>query len=153
MSAPVTENDDVRRLRAHRTFDRAVELLLGHDMMKFARLWAPDGTMDFPFAVADQPSHLQGREAVVEYLSDYTAMVDVRDVRVHKIHSTGDPDTLVVEWEASGLVATIGRKYRLPYIAVITVGPDGIRSYRDYWNLALAADAFVPADRLAAGVA
>lgn len=144
-----SESDDqARRDRARSTFNRAVELLLAHDMTGFAHLWAPTGTMDFPFAAGDQPAHLDGRDAVEEYLGGYTAMVDVRDARVHAVHTTADPDTLVAEWEASGVVVATGRDYRMPYVAVISVGPDGIISYRDYWNLAVAADAFVPVTSL-----
>jgi len=136
--------DNNRRNRAHSTFDRAVELLLQHDMVGFAQLWAPAGTMDFPFAAGDQPTHLDGRDAFVEYLRHYTDMVDVRDVQVHAVHTTADPDTLVAEWAASGVVVTTGRPYRMPYIAVITVGPEGITGYRDYWNLAVVAEALTP---------
>lgn len=141
-----SDSDDARRDRARRTFDRATELLLEHDMTGFAHLWAPDGTMDFPFAAGDQPAHLVGRDAVVRYLADYTAMVDVRDVQVHAVHTTGDPDVLIAEWEASGIVVATGRPYRMPYVAVISVGPEGITSYRDYWNLAVAGDAFAAAE-------
>jgi len=137
----------IRRDRARSTFDRAVELLLQHDMIGFAQLWAPAGTMDFPFAAGDQqPTRLDGRDAVMEYLRHYTDMVDVRDVQVHAVHTTGDPDTLVAEWAASGVVVATSRPYRMPYIAVITVGPEGITGYRDYWNLAVIADALTPTD-------
>jgi ketosteroid isomerase-like protein len=142
----VPGSDEARRDRARDTFDRAVALLLKHDMNGFAHLWAPTGTMDFPFAVGDQPLRLEGRPAIVDYLAGYTDMVDVRDVRVLVVHATGDPDTLVVEWESTGVAVATGREYRMPYVAVITVGPDGISSYRDYWNLAVAAAAFTPAD-------
>lgn len=147
-----SDSDDVRRDLARRIFERSVELLLQHDMTGFGRLWAPAGTMDFPFAAGDQPAHLEGRDAVVEYLRGYTSMVDVRSATVHVVHTTADPDTLVVEWEASGVVVATGRPYRMPYVAVISVGPEGITSYRDYWNLAVAADAFTPTDP-AAGAA
>lgn len=150
-----SDSDDIRRDRARSTFDRAVELLLQHDMTGFGHLWAPTGTMDFPFATGDQPAHLDGRDAVVAYLADYTAMVDVRDAQVHTVHITGDPDTLVAEWEATGVVVATGRPYRMPYVAVISVGPEGITSYRDYWNLAVAAEPFTPATAVtpAGGVA
>ncbi len=139
-----SDSANTRRDRARGIFDRAVELLLLHDMTGFAHLWAPAGTMDFPFATGEQPSHLDGRDAVVEYLRHYTDMVDVRDVQVHAVHTTGDPDTLVAEWAASGVVVATGRPYRMPYVAVITVGPEGITGYRDYWNLAVVADAMSP---------
>ncbi|MHA6617871.1 hypothetical protein [Pseudonocardia sp. DLS-67] len=38
--------------------DRALELLLAHDMAGFAGLWAADGTMEFPFAPDGYPRRL-----------------------------------------------------------------------------------------------
>jgi len=153
MSAECT-SDAARRAQASRpreTFVRAVQLLSDHDMLGFANLWAQDGTMDFPFAVGDQPRHLEGREAVVEYLRHYTDMVDVRDSVVHVIHDTADPDTIVVEWESSGVVVATARPYRMPYVAVITVGAEGIVSYRDYWSVAAVTDAMTSEDQSSVG--
>ncbi|PRY39824.1 nuclear transport factor 2 family protein [Umezawaea tangerina] len=129
-------SDEARRERARERFDRALALLVDHDMEAFAHLWAPEGTMDFPFAVDGQPERLEGRQAVVDYLAHYTDMVDVRAVEVHAVHPMLDPDTIVVEFEASGVVVATGLDYAMPYIAVITVGDEGITSYRDYWTLA-----------------
>lgn len=137
--------------RPRETFARAVQLLNHHDMLGFANLWAPDGTMDFPFADGDRPRHLDGRAAVVEYLHHYTDMFDVRDSVVQVIHDTADPDTIVVEWEASGVVIATARPYRMPYVAVITVGAGGIVSYRDYWSAAMVADAMTSADQTRVG--
>lgn len=128
-------DDQSRRDRASSTFDRAMQLLLEHDMSGFAALWAPNGTMTFPFASGEQPKRLDGRAAVAEYLRYYTDLVDIREVSVDTLHHTDDPDTLVVEFTASGVVVATGLPYTLPYIAVITVGENGITSYRDYWDL------------------
>lgn len=106
-------------------------------------------TVDLAAALPDLRivvDHLDGRDAVREYLRHYADTVDVRDVQVHAVHTTGDPDTLVAEWAASGVVVTTGLPYRMPYVAVITVGPEGITSYRDYWNLAVVARALTPID-------
>lgn len=137
-------NGQSRRDRARSTFDRGVQLLLDHDMAGFAALWAPHGTMTFPFASGEQPKQLDGRGAVTEYLRDYTNLVDIREIRVHAVHHTGDPDTLVAEFTASGVVVATGRAYTLPYIAVITVAEDGITGYRDYWDLAVIASSLEP---------
>lgn len=37
------------------------------------------------------------------------------------------------------------------YVAVITVGPDGVRHYRDYWNSLAAAAAMGGVDAMRAG--
>jgi len=64
-----------------------------------------------------------------------------REDAVHAIRNA-----VHAESAASGVVVTTGRPYRMPYIAVITVGPEGITGYRDYWNLAVAAEALTPID-------
>lgn len=136
-----TDTDASLRQRTNAVVDRAFELLLAHDMTAFAQLWAPDGTMEFPFAGPGQPARLEGRAAVEEYLADYTQMLDVRRIVSQTRHQTLTPDTVIVEFEVEGVAVAAQQPYAMRYIAVITVGPDGIRGYRDYWSPAAAADA------------
>ncbi|MBO0681282.1 nuclear transport factor 2 family protein [Mycolicibacterium sp. S2-37] len=137
----MSAQDDERRRRANHTIDRALELLLAHDMTGFAMLWAPHGTMEFPFAGPGQPSRLDSRAAVLDYLAGYTEMLDVRNVIAQTRHQTLDPDTVVVEFDVEGVAVATQRPYLMRYIAVITVGDDGIVNYRDYWSPSAAADA------------
>jgi uncharacterized protein len=132
----VTEQltDDARRRRAEDTVDRALDLLPAKDMAGFAALWAPDGTLEFPFAPPGYPARLDGRDAVRDYLAGYPDLVDVREIASRTRHATTDPDTVVVEFEAAGFSVATGAPYRLRYIAVITVTDAGIASYRDYWS-------------------
>lgn len=123
-------------------FDRAVRLLLAHDMAGFAGLWAVDGTMEFPFAVPGGVRRLEGRAAVADYLSDYTSIVDVRTVPAPVVHTTGDPEVIVAEFAAEGVAVATGEPYRMPYVAVIRVRDGEIVEYRDHWNLAVAGHAF-----------
>jgi ketosteroid isomerase-like protein len=134
-------DDQARRDRANAVFDRALDLLLAHDMTGFANLWAPDGSMEFPFAGPDQPPRLAGRSAVVDYLADYTTMLDVRGIVSQVRHQTLDPNTVIAEFEVEGVAVATGAPYRMRYIAVVTVGADGIRNYRDYWSPLAAAEA------------
>lgn len=136
-----TSTEQARREHTNTVIDRALELLLAHDMDGFAQLWAPNGTMEFPFATAGQPLRLDGRSAVADYLSGYTDMLDVRAVASQIRHQTDDPSTVVVEFEVDGVAVAAQAPYRLRYIAVITVGEDGIENYRDYWSPLAAAEA------------
>jgi uncharacterized protein len=129
--------------------DRAIDLLLAHDMAGFAGLWAVDGTMEFPFAPDGYPQRLDGRAAVTEYLRDYTDHVDVRAIPRRTVHRTLDPDVVVVEFEADGTAVRTGRPYRMRYISVITVREGEIAAYRDYWSPLAAAEALGGADQLA----
>ncbi len=131
--------------RPQEVVDRALELLLAHDMAGFAGLWAVDGVMEFPFAAGDSPQRLDGRAAVAEYLKDYNDHVHPEAVTARTVHQTLDPEVVVVEFEAAGTVvstvATTGRAYRMRYIAVITVRAGEIARYRDYWSPLAAAEA------------
>lgn len=120
--------------------DRAMDLLLAHDMAGFAGLWAVDGTMEFPFAPAGSPQRLEGRAAVAEYLRDYTDMADVQAIPGRTVHQTVDPDVVVVEFAVDGAAVRTGRPYRMRYICVITVRDGEIAGYRDYWNPLAAAE-------------
>ena len=132
--------EEARRKHANAVLDRALDLLLAHDMAGFAQLWAPDGTMEFPFAAAGQPARLDGRSAVADYLSGYTEMLDVRAIVSEVRHQTGDPSTVILEFEVDGVAVAAQKPYRMRYVAVVTVGADGIENYRDYWSPLAAAE-------------
>lgn len=135
-----TWTEQARREHANAVIDRALHLLLAHEMTEFAQLWAPNGTMEFPFAAAGQPSRLDGRSAVVDYLSGYTEMLDVRSISSEIRHQTDDPSTVIVEFEVEGVAVAAQKPYRMRYIAVVTVSEDGIENYRDYWSPLAAAE-------------
>jgi uncharacterized protein len=128
------DTSEMRRTHANAVLDRAMDLLLAHDMTGFAHLWAPSGTAEFPFAGPGQPQRLDGRAAVVDYLAGYTDMLDVRGITSQTRHQTLDPDTVIVEFEANGVAVESQKPYRMRYVAVVTVHDDGIASYRDYWS-------------------
>ena len=129
--------------------DRALELLLAHDMAGFADLFAVDGVAEFPFAPSGYPQRLDGRAAVAEYLRDYTDHFDVRAIVGKTVHQTVDKEVVVLEFEVEGIGVPPSRPYRMRYICVITVRGGEIAHYRDYWNPLGAADALGGADRLA----
>jgi ketosteroid isomerase-like protein len=122
-----------RRKRAHQAVDGLHAALLARDMMAFADLWAPGGRLEFPFAPPGWTAP-QSREEVRDYLRPYTDWVDLRGIRHQTRHETADPDTLILEWGVDGVALATGRPYVVDYVAVITVGRDGIEIYRDYWN-------------------
>lgn len=134
------ETTERRRQRTHRVFDRLTAALLAHDMAAFAEEWAPDGSMEFPFAPPGWPT-VSGKDAVRDYLAGFPGNVDIRGIRHQTRHDTGDPDTIIVEWGVSGVAVGTGNPYDIDYIAVVTVGDQGITVYRDYWNPLAAAAA------------
>ncbi|MFD4639715.1 nuclear transport factor 2 family protein [Lentzea sp. NPDC058436] len=117
---------------------RALQLLLDKDMIGFAGLWAVDGVMEFPFAPPGWPARLDGRAAIEDYLRDYPKMLDIQGFPKQVVHRSTDPDVLIAEFDAEGVVVASGKPYRASYIAVITTRDGEIVSYRDYWNPLLA---------------
>jgi uncharacterized protein len=130
--------------------DRAMDLLLAHDMAGFAGLWAVDGTVEFPFAPEGYPQRLAGRAAVAEYLRDFTEHIDLHAVTSRTVHQTLDPDVVVVELEVDGTAVRTGRPYRMRYVWVMTVRDSEIVGLRDYWSPLAAAEALGGADELTA---
>ncbi|MDX8052677.1 nuclear transport factor 2 family protein [Lentzea sp. BCCO 10_0798] len=117
---------------------RALQLLLDKDMIGFAGLWAEDGVMEFPFAPPGWPAGVEGRAAIEDYLRDYPKMLDIQGFPKQVVHQSADPDVLIAEFDAEGVVVATGKPYRASYIAVITTRDGEIAHYRDYWNPLLA---------------
>ncbi|MDS0131903.1 nuclear transport factor 2 family protein [Amycolatopsis sp. CM201R] len=130
--------------------EHALDLLLKHDMNGFAGLWAEDGVLEFPFAGPGYPNHVEGREAIREYLRDYPNLLDIREVTAKTVHETTDPAVVVVEFTVAGVVVATQKPYELSYIAVITVSDGLIRHYRDYWSPLAAAEILGGAGELTA---
>ncbi|GAB7039111.1 MULTISPECIES: nuclear transport factor 2 family protein [Catenuloplanes] len=115
-------------------FHRATDALLAHGMAAFTALYADDAVMEFPFAPPGRPQRLHGRAEVEAYLDGYTDMLDIRRIHDVVVHRTADPDVIVAEMAASGVVVATGKPYTARYVAVLTVTGGLIRHYRDYWN-------------------
>lgn len=103
-------------------------------MAGFVALFADDAVLEFPFAPPGQPSRVTGHAEIHNYLINYPDLLDVHEIRDVVVHETGDPEVIVVEFVASGLVVATGRPYELRYIAVLTIRDGHLVRYRDYWN-------------------
>jgi len=60
--------------------------------------------------------------------------VNIQRIHDVEVHETADPDVVIGEFAASGLVVATGEPYTARYIAVLTITDGRIRRYRDYWN-------------------
>jgi ketosteroid isomerase-like protein len=123
------------------TFRRMTDLIRAGDMEAVAELWAPDGIAEFPFAAGSSPRRLQGREEVRAYLAHYPELMEMTEVAALTVRPTDDPDTVVVEWTATGRTVATSQPYRLDYIVVLTVRDGLITLFRDYWSPLSAASA------------
>lgn len=133
--------------------EHALDLLLAKDMRAFAGLWAEAGVIEFPFAPPGYPERVEGSTAIQKYLRGYPDLLDVQEITEKVVHQSVDPEVVIAEFEAAGLVVATGKPYRMRYVAVITVRDGEIQRYRDYWNPLAAAEIMGGADELSTAFA
>jgi ketosteroid isomerase-like protein len=113
----------------------------GKSDVVFADLFAPDGVMEYPFAIPGFPSTLDGREAIREFfkaregIRETLEMAEVTAV----VHETDDPEVVITEIEHHGMSHITNAPYQVRALGIIRVRDGEIVHYRDYMNpLALA---------------
>jgi uncharacterized protein len=111
-------------------------LLMKKDLQAFADLWAPDAVQEIPF-----PPEIEGFEPVwtgkEKLLSYYNkAMPGRRDhvFNILDVHSTTDPQCVIVEATAHSVVIQTGRSYDQRYIFVFKLGDGKIILNREHVN-------------------
>jgi hypothetical protein len=112
----------------------SLDRFLAKDMKGWSLLCADDVVAEFPFAPEGSPTHLEGREALYEYLRNYPSVIDVRSIPNLRIYSTEDPNVAIAEWSSSGEVLTNGNPYEMSYATFVTFRDGLIVNYREYWN-------------------
>lgn len=105
-------------------------------------VYAADAVHEFPFTLPALPSRLEGRDAIVDWVTEgwRSGPLHYERYRTVAIHDTGDPATIVVEQEVTGTSAATGA-FTLPNLLVLTVHNGQVGHLRDYVNLPAAAAA------------
>jgi len=121
-----TSRDVVERvLRAGREMDTDT----------FVSLFAPDGYIVWPYHPDGVPDRLDGREQIREFLTTQAeGIVRFDEFRDMVIHETTDPEVVIAEYDAHGIVIPTGAPMRQTIIAVLRVRDGLVVSYRDYLN-------------------
>jgi ketosteroid isomerase-like protein len=115
--------------------ERAQHLFLKKDLNGFADMFAEDGTHELPFAPPGVPAVLQGRENIRGYLTAITSTpIEFSEFRDMTIHDTADPEVLIAEYEAAGVIVSSGAPYHARYIQVLRARNGEILLWRDYWS-------------------
>ncbi|SBT41391.1 nuclear transport factor 2 family protein [Micromonospora auratinigra] len=105
------------------------------DIDTFVALMAPDGYLEWPYRPPGVPERIQGRAAIRRHLTE-TAGGFVRFDAYHDVvlHESTDPEVVIVEYEARGILVATGAPLRQRVIAVFRVRDGQVVSYRDYVN-------------------
>jgi len=118
------------------TLGRMVKLLRDRDLHALADLYAEDGVHELPFAPPPAPRRIEGREQVRAYFTSTLAGValEFQEFEEVAVHDTTDPDVIVAEYDAHGVVPSTGRRFTVRNIWVLNIVDGRIASWRDYWN-------------------
>lgn len=100
----------------------------------FIEMMAEDFVMEFPYARPGMQERIEGRSAVVAYLMTVAGSVSVDTVANVVVHQTGDPEVVIVEFEAQGRALKVDEPYRQRYISVIRARGGKMVHYKDYWD-------------------
>ncbi|MGH3176290.1 MAG: nuclear transport factor 2 family protein [Streptosporangiaceae bacterium] len=99
-------------------------------------VYAADAVHEFPFTRPGVPSRIEGRDAIMSFITAFwsTSPLRYERYRTIAIHDTADPDTIVVEQEVQGTSSTTG-SFVLPNIVVLKARHGEIARLRDYTNI------------------
>jgi ketosteroid isomerase-like protein len=112
------------------------------DTETFVGLFAPDGSIEWPYRPAGIPGRVEGREQIRAFLTARAnGFVKFDEYRNTMIHETTDPETVIVEYDAHGTVIPTGAPLHQTIIAVLRIRDGLIVSYRDYLNPLVLAEA------------
>jgi ketosteroid isomerase-like protein len=112
------------------------QMVEGKSGIQFADLFAPDGVLEYPFAIPGVPSTLDGRDAIREAfqarqgIRESLQMSEVTSV----VHETGDPEVVITEIEHHGTSHITNAPYQVRALGIMRVRAGKIVHYRDYMN-------------------
>ena len=122
-----------------RVVEEALQRVLDYDLNGYLDLFAPDGTLEFPFAPPGVPARMKGRDqigAALLPLWERAWEAGLRSTGYSPIvvHETLNPEVIVTEFDLYGEVEATGETFQLAFVHVYRVRNGRIASLRDYWN-------------------
>jgi ketosteroid isomerase-like protein len=116
--------------------ERMREAAIARSAEDMSSVYAADAVHEFPFTRPGVPSRMEGRDAIMSFITAFwsTSPLRYERYRTIAIHDTADPDTIVVEQEVQGTSSTTG-SFVLPNIVVLKARHGEIARLRDYANI------------------
>jgi ketosteroid isomerase-like protein len=121
---------------ALQVLERMREAAIARSAEDMSSVYAADAVHEFPFTRPGVPSRMEGRDAIMSFITAFwsTSPLRYERYRTIAIHDTADPDTIVVEQEVQGTSSTTG-SFVLPNIVVLKARHGEIAHLRDYANI------------------
>ena len=116
--------------------ERMREAAIARSAGDMSGVYAVDAIHEFPFSKPGIPSRIEGRDAIMSFITAFwsTSPLRYERYRTIAIYGTADPDTIVVEQEVEGTSSTTG-SFVLPNIMVLKARHGEIAHLRDYASL------------------
>jgi len=100
----------------------------------FSDMFTSSGVLEFPYAPADFPTRLEGREAIASHARMVRALLSIEELLDVKVLFNQERTKVALEFCCEGQVRATGKPYRQRYVSVIMLRDGRIALYRDYWN-------------------
>jgi hypothetical protein len=139
--AMVTNSDELRA-QTLTLLQSYHALIVERRFDEWIELWAEDGTCEFPYAPEGRPRVLQGKNAILAYMTGYPEWIAIDSIAEMRVHAMHDPELAVVEMAIKGRALTTGRPYNQRYVIVVEARNGKIWRYREYWNPLVTLEAF-----------
>ncbi|HEY2486857.1 MAG TPA: nuclear transport factor 2 family protein [Candidatus Binataceae bacterium] len=127
-------NSDELRAQTLKLLQSYHALIVERRFDEWIELWAEDGTCEFPYAPEGRPRVLQGKNAILAYMTGYPEWIAIDSIAEMRVHAMHDPELAVVEMAIKGRALTTGRPYNQRYVIVVEARNGKIWRYREYWN-------------------
>lgn len=111
-----------------------LEGLLDPEHEALITLLADDAVMEFPYALPNSVTRLDGKPEIVKFLSWFRDFLQLTEVEHVATHWTASRTVAILEYEGAGRIVQTGRSYHQKYISVLTVRGERISHWKDYWN-------------------
>ena len=99
----------------------------------FVEMFADDGVLEFPFAIPEA-SRIRGRAEIAHHLERNARRIEFLDVGDVRVHGTGDPNVVIVDFAGYGRAVETGIPFEQRYVSIILLRAGRIVHYIDYWN-------------------
>ena len=133
-------DDETRQVNLS-LMERYQALLLEHRFDEWIELWAEDGICEFPFARPERPRLLQGKAAILSYMTAYPSWFTVEGVDELRVHQGLDPSVVIVEMKIKAHAVETGKRYDQQFVIVAEAREGKLSHYREYSNPLVSAEA------------
>jgi ketosteroid isomerase-like protein len=105
------------------------------DMARVNGVWADDAVQEMPYAPANFPKRVEGREALIKQYAAWPAdSGKARFTDGIRFHPTQDPEVVIAEFHGVSEIATTGRLYDQRYVGIFHVENGKITLFREHFD-------------------